>query len=408
MRNSPSRAAGFQQRRQPGELVRPQPPRRRARQRRHRRAQPDQRRRPAAAEERKLPSGAAARLGWRPVIGHPGPPAPDARLPGHRHRRVMVAGNGAHPRRRAEPREPIPRRGEFPGQGEVGQIASDRDMVGPVRRDVGEQRLGRHGPRALAQPAQIGQGALPRELGKRPQRPGGNRQVWIGEMGESEVHGRPGSRPDSAPTPEAAPAPPAADATARTARLLREAPVPVWSMPGSELLRRALARAGVQDVARWDGSAPVTAGDALLLLRADHVFDAALVAGLAQSPGVLLRRPEDGLPVAAHLPRTTAPSATPPPSPRRWIPAAARRIRPSRSCGPRHRTTCPAPTTRRSASAAPPTCCRSRRRPAATWNGGCSAAPTRASPTSSPSMSGRFPPSTSCAPAPPSASRPTW
>ena len=77
-------------------------------------------------------------------------------------------------------------------------------------------------------------------------------------------------------------------------------------MPGSELLRRALARAGVQDAARWDGSAPVTAGDALLLLRADHVFDAALVAGLAQSPGVLLRRPEDGLPVAAHLPRTGA------------------------------------------------------------------------------------------------------
>jgi phosphatidylglycerophosphate synthase len=92
-----------------------------------------------------------------------------------------------------------------------------------------------------------------------------------------------------------------------TARLLREAPVPVWSMPGSELLRRALVRAGVMNVAPWDGSAPA-AGDALLLLRADHVFDAALAAGLARSPGVLLRRPEDGLPVAAHLPRGSAPS----------------------------------------------------------------------------------------------------
>ena len=79
-------------------------------------------------------------------------------------------------------------------------------------------------------------------------------------------------------------------------------------MPGSELLRRALARAGVEDVAPWDGAAPPGDGGALLLLRADHVFDAALVAGLAKSPGVLLRRPEDGLPVAAHLPPASPPN----------------------------------------------------------------------------------------------------
>ncbi len=74
-------------------------------------------------------------------------------------------------------------------------------------------------------------------------------------------------------------------------------------MPGSALLGRALARAGVGDIAAWDGT-PTHGG--LLLLRADHVYDAALVVGLARSPGVLLCRPEDGRPVAAHLPAGTA------------------------------------------------------------------------------------------------------
>jgi phosphatidylglycerophosphate synthase len=78
-------------------------------------------------------------------------------------------------------------------------------------------------------------------------------------------------------------------------------------MPGSALLGRALARAGVEDVAPWNGNAPPDGG-ALLLLRADHVFDASLVSGLAQSPGALLRRPEDGLPVAAHLPPSSPPN----------------------------------------------------------------------------------------------------
>ncbi|WP_338661212.1 CDP-alcohol phosphatidyltransferase family protein [Pararoseomonas sp. SCSIO 73927] len=75
--------------------------------------------------------------------------------------------------------------------------------------------------------------------------------------------------------------------------------MPVWSMPGSELLRRALIRAGVADAAPWAGDAPA---GALLLLRADQVYDASLVKGLAGRPGALLLRPEDGLPVAAHLP----------------------------------------------------------------------------------------------------------
>ncbi|WP_458096247.1 CDP-alcohol phosphatidyltransferase family protein [Roseomonas sp. WA12] len=75
-------------------------------------------------------------------------------------------------------------------------------------------------------------------------------------------------------------------------------------MPGSILLGRALSRAGISDVAPWNGAAPES-GAGLLLLRADHVFDAALVAGLVKAPGALLLRPEDGRPVAAHLPPGT-------------------------------------------------------------------------------------------------------
>jgi len=71
-------------------------------------------------------------------------------------------------------------------------------------------------------------------------------------------------------------------------------------MSGSELLRRGLKRAGIADIAPWrEEESP---DGALLLLRADCVYDAALVAGLARSPGALLCRPDDGQPVAAHLP----------------------------------------------------------------------------------------------------------
>ncbi|MBC9176384.1 hypothetical protein IBL25_05445, partial [Roseomonas ludipueritiae] len=88
---------------------------------------------------------------------------------------------------------------------------------------------------------------------------------------------------------------PAANAPAPVAaRLLGEGPVPVWSMPSSELLRRALTRAKVPVAGAGESAA--------LLLRADHVYDAALVGQMARSPGTLLLRPEDRRPVAAHLP----------------------------------------------------------------------------------------------------------
>jgi phosphatidylglycerophosphate synthase len=67
-------------------------------------------------------------------------------------------------------------------------------------------------------------------------------------------------------------------------------------MTGGELLRRALTRAKVAEAA---AAAP---GQSLLLLRADHVYDVALVEQLAKAPGCLLLRAEGRVPVAAHLP----------------------------------------------------------------------------------------------------------
>lgn len=85
--------------------------------------------------------------------------------------------------------------------------------------------------------------------------------------------------------------------TMPVARLLGEGPVPVWGMPASTLLRRALARAGVTEVAAWSGT--VEPGRDHLLLRADHIFEARLVDALARAPGTLLLD-EEGHPAAAH------------------------------------------------------------------------------------------------------------
>lgn len=97
----------------------------------------------------------------------------------------------------------------------------------------------------------------------------------------------------------------ATSATLPAARLIGEGPVPVWGRPASHLLRRALTRAGVSDVAAW----PAPAAGPVLLARADHVYDAPAVAGLVAAPGTLLLRPGDGLPVAAHVPPERAADA---------------------------------------------------------------------------------------------------
>ncbi|MFC7554918.1 hypothetical protein ACFQU7_25880 [Pseudoroseomonas wenyumeiae] len=141
---------------------------------------------------------------------------------------------------------------------------------------------------------------------------------------------------------------PAANASAPVAaRLLGEGPVPVWSMPSSELLRRALTRAKVPVAGAGESAA--------LLLRADHVYDAALVGQMARSPAPCCCGPRTGGP----LPRICPPGPVPPrprPWPRRCWPAPPPPTRPSPALPPPPRRKWWAPMTRRCASAAPPMC----------------------------------------------------
>lgn len=73
-------------------------------------------------------------------------------------------------------------------------------------------------------------------------------------------------------------------------------PVPIWAMNSSERLRRSLARAGIGLV---DAPEAAGAGDCLLM-RADWVYDEALVGVLAKSPDTLLIG-GNGEVVAAHV-----------------------------------------------------------------------------------------------------------
>src|SRR3546814_9270154 len=72
--------------------------------------------------------------------------------------------------------------------------------------------------------------------------------------------------------------------------------LPIWGMNSSERLRRSLARAGIGLV---DAPEAAGAGD-WLLMRADWVYDEALVGALAKSPDTLLIG-GNGEVVAAHV-----------------------------------------------------------------------------------------------------------
>ena len=63
----------------------------------------------------------------------------------------------------------------------------------------------------------------------------------------------------------------------------------IWGMTPAERLRRALVRAGIDDV-RAAGSAPPTEGD-VVLLRADYVLDESLVHAVAAQPDTALAVP---------------------------------------------------------------------------------------------------------------------
>lgn len=77
-----------------------------------------------------------------------------------------------------------------------------------------------------------------------------------------------------------------------------DSPVRLWGMTSAERLRRSLVRSGVDTVRPWDGLAH---GRSQVLLRADWVFDEALVRDLVKAPGSVLVDPQSREPVAAHV-----------------------------------------------------------------------------------------------------------
>ena len=88
------------------------------------------------------------------------------------------------------------------------------------------------------------------------------------------------------------------------AQIIGSSPVRLWGVTSAERLRRSLARAGIRDIReggeRGDG--------AVILVRADWVFDDALIASLVRTPGTLLLA-GTGEAVAAHAPAGQAAEA---------------------------------------------------------------------------------------------------
>lgn len=87
-----------------------------------------------------------------------------------------------------------------------------------------------------------------------------------------------------------------------TGLIVGEGEVPLWGMASSERLRRALRRAGCVAVHHDETGVPRgLAGQPLAGLRADFVFDEALVKALVAGPPRVLVDPDSGLVVAARV-----------------------------------------------------------------------------------------------------------
>jgi len=89
---------------------------------------------------------------------------------------------------------------------------------------------------------------------------------------------------------------PATTTTNPPVRLVGEG-TPIWGMTSAERLVRMCARAGLDDVAAWDGIAPVN--DSCLVISADHVYAQVLLGDLARQVGTVLT--SQGRPVAAYV-----------------------------------------------------------------------------------------------------------
>ena len=77
-----------------------------------------------------------------------------------------------------------------------------------------------------------------------------------------------------------------------TYSIIGTSPVQLWGLDSNERLHQLMRRAGLQ--------AAAGAGQASLLIRADHVYEEGVIRALVNHPGHLLVT-ETGKPVAAHL-----------------------------------------------------------------------------------------------------------
>ena len=146
--------------------------------------QTDDGKRPAAAQEGK--TGVIRRECLR-VGGRVGAPVIPAIARRYLHQRVVVARHQRDPLGRSEAAQPRAGLRELGRQGQIDQIAGDRDVIGRDRMQVAHQGI-ENGLDVVAPPAQ-----LPREVTEqalvRQLRPGYGRQlaeVQVGDVGEPE------------------------------------------------------------------------------------------------------------------------------------------------------------------------------------------------------------------------------
>lgn len=90
------------------------------------------------------------------------------------------------------------------------------------------------------------------------------------------------------------------------ALILGENATPLWGMPAAERLRRAVVRAGLQNVQILGNAAPPTADGPVLLVSNRWVFDETLLKDLAGKPETLLIDSASNRLVAAHVPAANA------------------------------------------------------------------------------------------------------
>jgi hypothetical protein len=156
---------------------------------RHRARGPDQRHVSALAHEGKGGGepGDVVGAGDAHVAGHVVGPQPQPRVPGGRHIGVVIARHKGDPFGIAEGFEPLRGRPVFGPQRQVDQVAGQRDVVRPVRHEVGDQRLEDLRPVDVAPavlPGMIADEALAPQLGRA--HPGQRRKVDVGEVSQRE------------------------------------------------------------------------------------------------------------------------------------------------------------------------------------------------------------------------------